>query len=128
MENKELTQEILKCAFKVHSELGPGLLESAYQRCLAVELRKSGLSFQKEKSLDIIYYDEVIENMYRMDFVVENKVILELKSVDQIAPIHKAQLITYLKLAKVKTGLLFNFNNIVLKDGIYRLYNPDLKQ
>ena len=126
MKERALTDKILSCSFTVHSELGPGLLESAYQKCLAIELAESGLSFKMEQQLDLTYKDTIIKNVYRLDFIVENKIILELKSIEAIAPIHKAQLITYLKLSNTPVGLLLNFNTTSLKNGIHRLYNPNL--
>jgi GxxExxY protein len=122
MENiNELTFTILGCAYKVHSALGPGLLESTYEHCLAQELMMKGLSFERQLGLPVFYNNSKLEAGYRIDLLVENMVILELKSVDQIAPIHKAQLLTYMKLSGKKIGFLINFNLVSLKDGITRM-------
>ena len=119
----EISGIVVDAAIKVHSTLGPGLLESAYEACLAYELRKRGLKVETQVPLPIHYDDVHIEVGYRMDVVVENAVIVELKSVDAIAPIHKAQLLTYLKLSDHKVGLLINFNVELLKHGITRMVN-----
>ena len=119
----EISGIVVDAAIKVHSTLGPGLLESAYEACLAYELRKRGLKVETQVPLPIQYDDVHIEVGYRMDVVVENAVIVELKSVDAIAPIHKAQLLTYLKLSDHKVGLLINFNVELLKHGITRMVN-----
>ena len=117
----DLTYTIIGCAYKVHSELGPGLLESTYEVCLEYELFKAGLNVKRQKSLPVIYNDIKLEAGYRIDLLVNNKIILELKSVDAIAPIHKAQLMTYLKLSELKLGLLLNFNVKDMKTGINRI-------
>ena len=119
----EISGIVVDAAIKVHSTLGPGLLESAYEACLAYELRKRGLKVETQVPLPIHYDDVHTEVGYRMDVVVENAVIVELKSVDAIAPIHKAQLLTYLKLSDHKVGLLINFNVELLKHGITRMVN-----
>ena len=111
---------MIGCAIEVHRELGPGLLESAYQRCLAYELGRKGFAFEVERSLPILYKGEAIDCNYRLDLVVEDLVLLELKSVAALDPIHEAQIITYLKLSKLPVGLLINFNVEVLKNGIKR--------
>ena len=122
MENlNELTYKIIGCAYKVHSTLGPGLLESTYEHCLAQELALKGIPFERQIGLPLIYQNIRIEAGYRLDLIVENQVILELKSVDQIAPVHKAQLLTYLKLSGKRIGLLINFNVADLKEGIHRM-------
>jgi GxxExxY protein len=100
--------------------LGPGLLESAYQQCLEHELRLAGIAFRAQKPLPVIYKGLELECGYRLDFVVEDQLILEIKSVEELHPIHDAQLMTYLKLSKRKIGLLMNFNEVLLKDGIRR--------
>ena len=123
MELDQITEKIIGAAMKVHSALGPGLLESAYQACLIRELEKQGLSVESEVILPLKYEGEVIDAGYRMDLLVEDAVVLELKSVDKILPIHEAQLITYLKLSGRKVGLLINFNVLHLKDGITRRVN-----
>lgn len=114
---------IVDAAFKVHTTLGPGLLEEVYKVCLSIELQKKGLEVKSEVFMPVIYHDLVIDNGYRLDLLVESEVILELKSVEQLHAIHKAQLLTYLKLAKKRLGLLINFNAPVIKDGIVRLIN-----
>jgi|SRR5690625_880388 len=121
MKLNDLTYKIIGCAYKVHSELGPGLLESTYEVCLEYELFKSGLNVERQKSLPVIYNDMKLEAGYRIDLLVNNEIILELKSVDAIAPIHKAQLMTYLKLTGLKLGLLLNFNVLDMKSGINRI-------
>jgi GxxExxY protein len=118
---EELTAKIIQCAMKVHSVLGPGLLESAYEACLLYELRKSGLQAANQVELPVIYEEVRLDLGYRVDIVVEGRVTLELKAVDAVAPIHKAQLLSYLKLSGMKVGLLFNFNVVHLRDGITRL-------
>jgi len=117
----DLTYKIIGCAFKVHTNLGPGLLESTYEHCLAEELTFKGLNFQRQVGLPVVYNNRILDAGYRVDVIVENLVILELKSIDQIAPIHKAQLLTYLKLSGKQIGLLINFNVTDLKEGIVRM-------
>ncbi len=119
--HQELTAKIIGAAIEVHRALGPGLLESIYQTCLAHEMTLRGLRFEKEKPLPIEYKGVRLESGYRLDFIVDDKVVVELKAVDSIHDIHKAQLLTYLKLTGCKVGLLLNFNSAVLKDGIERL-------
>jgi GxxExxY protein len=123
MSGFELSDKVLGCAFRVHTALGPGLLESSYQVCLVYELKKHGIRFEAEKEIPIIYDGQKMDAKYRVDLLVEDKLILELKSVETLLPIHEAQLLTYLKLAKIKTGLLLNFNVVSLKNGIKRLSN-----
>jgi len=123
MEINKLTEQILKCAYKVHSELGPRLLESAYEECLFYELTKSGLKVEKQKALPLIYYDVRLDAGYRLDLLVENKVVIEIKAIDAFTDVHIAQVLTYLKLSKCKIGLLLNFNVASLKNGIKRLAN-----
>ncbi len=121
METNFLTNEILTCAFKVHSSLGPGLLESAYQACLKYELLKQGLSVETEKAIPLVYEEITLDCGYRIDLLVDNKVIIELKTVEKFTDVHLAQVLTYLRLANLKTGLLLNFNTKSLKDGIKRV-------
>ncbi len=121
MEINKLTEHILRCAYKVHSELGPGLLESAYEECLFYELMKNGLKVEKQKALPLIYYEVRLEAGYRIDLLVENTVVVEVKSVESFTDVHIAQVLTYLKLSKCKIGLLINFNVKSLKNGIKRL-------
>ncbi|NDV77777.1 GxxExxY protein [Dysgonomonas sp. 511] len=117
---KELTGKILRCAYSVHSELGPGLLEKTYEACLFYELRECGLYVEKQVELPVCYKGVEIDVGYRIDLFVENSVILELKSVEELTDIHTAQLLTYLKLAECKIGYLMNFNVRSLKSGIKR--------
>lgn len=123
MEINELTRKIIGCAIEVHRALGPGLLESAYQECLFFELKQAGLIVEKEKSLPLIYKDVKLECGYRIDLLVENQIILELKAVEALNDVHMAQILTYLKLQELRYGLLINFNVARLKDGIKRVAN-----
>ncbi|WP_459555673.1 GxxExxY protein [Lacunimicrobium album] len=120
MEINEITGIVIDAAMKVHTHLGPGLLESAYQSCLAFELEDRGISFELEVPLDISYAGRKVHSAYRLDMVVKNRVIIELKAVEKILPVHEAQLISYLKLSGLKVGLLINFHEKHLKDGITR--------
>lgn len=119
--HQELTGSILKCAYKVHTALGPGLLESAYEECLHYELDKAGLEVMKQKPMPLIYEEKKLDLGYRIDLFVERKVVIEIKSVEAINPVHMAQLLTYLKLSKCRIGFLINFNVPSLKDGIKRV-------
>ncbi len=121
MFNAELTNKIIGCAIKVHTQLGPGLLESAYQECLYYELRKAGLFVEKEKALPLVYEEVKLEIGYRIDLFVEREVVIEVKAVEALNDVHLAQVLTYLKLANKKLGLLLNFNVAHLKDGIRRV-------
>lgn len=116
----EISRFVLDAAMKVHTTLGPGLLESTYQACLAQELRKAGLSVQSEVALPVVYDGIKLEIGYRIDLLVENLVIVEVKSVEALAPIHFAQVLSYLKLSGKSLGLVINFNVVHLKDGIKR--------
>ncbi|GAB6871498.1 GxxExxY protein [Bacteroides rodentium] len=120
MEINEMTGLILKKAYEVHSILGPGLLESAYEECLAYELMQCGFKVERQKALPIIYKNIKLDAGYRLDIVVNDSVIIELKSVEALNPIHTSQLLTYLKLSKIRYGLLINFNVKSLKEGIKR--------
>jgi GxxExxY protein len=120
MEVNQITHEILDSAYKVHSVLGPGLLESAYQACLVYELKKKGLKIEIEKPLPLIYEEVKLECGYRIDILVENRVVVELKTVEAFTDVHTAQVLTYLKLSGCKVGLLLNFYTKSLKDGIKR--------
>ena len=120
LEANQLTQEILNCAFKVHSALGPGLLESAYRACLVYELRKSGLEVEEEKQLPLIYEDVKLDCGYRIDILVNDEVVIELKTVEAFTEVHAAQVLTYLRLSNKHLGLLLNFYTKSLKDGIKR--------
>ena len=123
MEINEITGQIVDAAIKVHSALGPGLLESAYEACLKYELTKRGYVVRNQVPLPVHYEEIVIEVGYRIDLLVAESVIVELKSVDDVAPIHKAQLLSYLKLSGKKAGLLINFNVELLKNDITRMVN-----
>lgn len=119
----EISQLIIGCAIKVHTALGPGLLESAYEECLYYELVKEGLKVEKQKALPLIYEEIKLEVGYRLDLIVEEKVIIEIKACEGLNDIHLAQVLTYLKLSNVKLGLLINFNVTRVKDGIKRVVN-----
>jgi GxxExxY protein len=121
MTTNEITDRILKCAFKVHTELGPGLLENAYEECLYYELKQDGLIVEKQKALPLVYYDVKLEAGYRIDLLVEKQVVIEVKAVEAFNDVHMAQVLTYLKLSNCKFGLLLNFNVVSLKFGIKRL-------
>jgi GxxExxY protein len=121
MEKDFLTQKVIGCAIEVHKELGPGLLESSYESCLMYELLKAGIDAENQVSLPIRYKEVDIENGYRLDILIPKKLIIELKAVDKILPIHSAQLITYLKLSNIKTGLLINFNVQKITNGLKRI-------
>lgn len=123
MTENELSKIVFDCALKVHQTLGPGLLESAYEECLFYELKKRNLSVQKQKPLPLIYEDVKLEIGYRVDIIVEDKLILEIKSVEALNDIHFAQLLTYLKLTNCKLGMLINFNVLLIKNGIRRVVN-----
>ena len=118
-----IAKEVVDAAFKVHSSLGPGLLESAYETCLAHELTKRGYRVERQKAQPVIYDGLEIEVGYRLDLLVEDLIIIELKAVEQLAPIHQAQLLTYLKLSTKQLGFLMNFNVPMIKDGIRRIAN-----
>ena len=120
-ENNFLTDAIIGAAISVHRELGPGLLESVYEKCLALELTKSGIQVSSQKEIPLTYKGLALESGFRADLIVENKVLIELKSVDQLLPVHTAQVLTYLKLTNLRTALLINFNVQLLKNGIKRL-------
>lgn len=123
MSENELSRIVFNCALKVHQTLGPGLLESTYGECLFYELKKVGLKIEKQKALPLIYEEVKLDIGYRLDIIVENKLILEIKSVDALNEIHFAQLLTYLKLTNCKLGLLINFNVALIKNGIRRIVN-----
>ena len=129
-ESKQLngiTEQIIGAAIDVHRALGPGLLESAYEACLAFELVSRGLKIEQQRALPVVYRDVKLDCGYRLDLVVENSIVIELKVIEQLLPVHRAQLLSYLKLAGLKAGLLVNFHSKMLKDGIVRLVNnfPD---
>jgi GxxExxY protein len=120
MEFDKLSNKVIGCAIEVHKKLGPGLLESAYERCLSFELLCANIKHSIQKELPIEYKTIKLDCGYRIDMLIENDIIVELKSVDRILPIHEAQLLTYMKLSGIKIGLLINFNVCRLKDGIKR--------
>jgi len=119
----QLTESIIGAAIEVHRALGPGLLESAYETCQSFELAELGLNIDRQKLLPVVYKGTRLDAGYRLDLLVEDRVIVEVKAVDQIVPIHQAQLLSYLKLSGCKVGLLINFNVPVLKNGIKRVIN-----
>jgi GxxExxY protein len=123
MTENEISEKIIGCAIEVHKALGPGLLESAYLECLFYELQKTGLQVEKQKPLPLVYREVKLDVGYRLDLIVEGKVIVELKSVEALNEIHIAQVLTYLKLSGCKLGLLMNFNVLRVVDGIKRLVN-----
>ena len=121
MDINQLSSQIIGAAIEVHKALGPGLLESAYEKCLCHELKLREFSFENQKPLSLVFKGEKLDCGYKLDIVVENTIVLELKSCEKIEPIHKAQLLTYLKLSGLKVGLLLNFNVPVMRDGIVRI-------
>ena len=123
MTENEIAQQVVDAAYKIHKALGPGLLESVYEVALIHELRKRGLAAERQVPVPIQYDSIRFDEGFRADIIVENKVILELKSVEKIAPVHKKQLLTYLRLADKRLGLLINFNEELIKDGISRVVN-----
>ena len=116
-----ITEDIIGAAIEVHRELGPGLLESTYEACLAYELTQRGLKVERQKPLPVVYKRLKLDIGYRVDLLVEDRVIVELKAVDRLEPIHESQLLSYLRLSRCKVGLLINFNVRVLRDGLKRL-------
>ncbi len=123
MELNQLTEKIIGCAIEVHRSLGPGLLESAYEECLLFELQKSGLKAERQKPVPVIYKEIKLDCGYRIDILVENTVIIELKTVDAFNPVHEAQILTYMKFSNKSIGMLINFNVTLLKNGIKRYVN-----
>ncbi len=126
MSENEISKIVYECASKVHKHLGPGLLESTYEECLYYELKKHGLSVEKQKPLPLIYEEVKLDVGYRVDLMINNKFIIELKSVDSLNDIHLAQILSYLKLSNCKLGFLINFNVVLLKNGIKRVINGTL--
>lgn len=126
MTENEISKKIIGAAIEVHKQLGPGLLESSYEVCLAHELEEQGLKVQTQVALPVVYKEVKLNAGYRIDILVENKVIIEIKSVDALADIHTAQLLTYLKLKELKLGLLINFNSVKVVDGVKRIINGNL--
>jgi GxxExxY protein len=125
MDINELTYKVIGLAIEVHRELGPGLLESAYQECLFYELKNAGLQVEKEKSLPIVYKDVKLDHGYRIDLLVENVVVIEIKTVENFTDVHFAQVLTYLKLGDYPIGLLMNFDSKILKNNIKRFINKN---
>ncbi len=123
MDINKLSSKVIGAAIEVHKTLGPSLLESAYEECLCHELSLQGLSFERQKPLAVTYKEKLLDCGYRLDIVVEKKIILELKSCEKIEPIHKAQLLTYLRLSGINLGLILNFNVPVMRNGIARVVN-----
>ena len=123
MRENEISQKIIGLAIKIHKKLGPGLLEKVYHECLYYEIQKSGLQVQKEVYVHVDYEEIKIERAFKIDLLVENKLIVELKSVRELNDIYIAQILTYLRLTKIRLGILINFNEILLKDGIRRVIN-----
>lgn len=123
MRENELAKSVVDAALKVHAALAPGLLESVYQSVLAYELRQRGSNVESEVSIPVIYGQVQIETAFRADLIVEDCLLIELKSIEQINPVHKKQLLTYLRLSDMKLGLLINFNEQLIKNGIHRVVN-----
>lgn len=123
MTENELSKIVFEAGLKIHKKLGSELFEHVYEECLFYKLKKSGFLVEKQKLLPIIYKDLRIENAFKLDMMIENKVILEIKTVDYISPIHKAQLLTYLKMSNCKLGLLLNFQSDIFKNGVTRIVN-----
>lgn len=126
MKENELANTLIGIAIDVHKALGPGLLESAYQECLNFKIRQAGFLVEKEKPIPLVFESVKLDCGYRIDLLVERKLVIEVKSVDALNDIHLAQILTYLKLGNYKLGLLVNFNNVLLKDGIKRVINGRL--
>lgn len=126
MNENELARIVLDKAMLIHRSLGPGLLESVYKECLFYELVQAGLYVEKERPLPLVYKDVIMECGYRLDLIVESKLVIEIKAVEDLADIHKAQTLTYLKLSGCRLALLINFNTVLLKDGIKRIINGEL--
>ena len=123
MEINDLSYKVIGLAIEIHRELGPGLLESAYQECLFYELKKAGLQIEKEKALPIVYKEVKLDHGYRIDLLVENTLVIEVKTVENFTDVHFAQVLTYLKLGKFPLGLLINFDSKILKNNIKRFIN-----
>ncbi|MES2239861.1 MAG: GxxExxY protein [Bacteroidota bacterium] len=126
MDENEISKIVFECALKVHRILGPGLLESAYEECLYYELKKHDLKIEKQKPLPLVYEEVKLDVGYRIDIIIENKFIVEIKSVEALNDVHLAQLLTYLRLSNCKLGLLINFNVSLLKHGVKRVINGTL--
>jgi len=126
MSENDLAKIVFNSGLKIHKILGPGLLESAYEECLYYELLKQNINVEKQKALPLIYEDVKLDAGYRIDLKIENKLIIEIKSVDALNDLHMAQILTYLKLSDCKLGLLINFNTVLFKDGVKRVINGTL--
>lgn len=126
MNENELAKIVFDLGLKVHKNLGPGLLESSYEECLFYEINKLGIKVEKQKALPLVYEEVKLDIGYRIDLIVENKLIIEIKSVEALIDIHMAQILTYLKLSNCKLGLLINFNTVLFKNGIKRVINGQL--
>ncbi|MBP6431310.1 MAG: GxxExxY protein [Ferruginibacter sp.] len=126
MTENELSKIVFECGLKVHRALGPGLLESAYEECLFYEITKTGIYVEKQKGLPLVYNEVKLDIGYRIDLIIENKLIVEIKAVEALTDIHIAQILTYLKLSNCKLGLLINFNTLLFKDGVKRIINGTL--
>jgi GxxExxY protein len=124
---ERLATKAVNAALAVHRALGPGLLESAYQECLDIELSLAGLKVEREKLLPLVYRGQAVESAYRLDLIINGRLLLELKAVESLQPIHRVQVTTYLKLLKLPLGLLINFNVPLIKDGITRVLNLDFQ-
>jgi len=120
-ERDSLTEKVIGAAIEVHRELGPGLLESIYQSCMELELSMQGIEFRRKVPVPVIYKGQRVQADLEIDLLIPNRLVIELKAVESILPVHKAQIITYLKLTKIRVGLLLNFNVPLLKDGIHRI-------
>jgi GxxExxY protein len=118
--DRDLTERVIGLAIEVHRHLGPGLLESAYEECLSCELRQAGVEHRRQVPLPVVYKDVRLDCGYRLDIVVRQQLIIEIKAAERIVPVHEAQILTYLRLSGYKVGLLLNFNSVVLKDGLRR--------
>jgi GxxExxY protein len=125
MPDIDLTRQVIGCAIEVHRNLGPGLLERLYETCLCDELTAAGLPFVRQKSLPVVYKGKPLDGHYGMDIIVQDNLVLEIKAVHQLLPIHEAQLRTYLRLSGLPLGLLMNFNSVRMKDGISRVIGPN---
>lgn len=121
VDDERIAAQVVDAAFRIHTELGPGLLESAYEHCLAFEIASRGLGIQRQVPMPINYREQQLDIGYRLDLVVDQKVVVEVKAVTELLPIHRAQLLTYLRLSKLRVGFLINFNERVIKAGIRRI-------
>ena len=119
----DVSKKVVDCAFRVHQQLGPGLLENAYEECLCILLRKENIPFQRQLQMPLTFEKQKVDVGYRIDILVQNELIVELKSVEKIIPLHQAQILTYMRLSRIGTGLLINFNVKLLKDGLTRIIN-----